>query len=74
MTSPVGVEDCTVSVYVGEYCATAVRVPSIANVMDFCPTGCAALFTVHCRKVYPAGSVAGATRFTLVPYATAVFE
>ena len=34
--------------------------------MDFCPAVCAAPFTVHCEKVYPAGSVAGACRFTLV--------
>ncbi len=52
------------------YCATAVTAASIVNVMDFCPAGCAAPFTVHCEKVYPAGSVAGACRFTLVPYAT----
>ena len=42
----------------------------IVNVMDFCPAVCAAPFNVHCEKVYPAGSVAGAVRFTLVPSAT----
>ena len=52
------------------YCATAVVAAVIVNVMDFCPAVCAAPFTVHCEKVYPAGSVAGACRFTLVPYAT----
>ena len=49
------------------YCATAVVAAVIVNVMDFCPAVCAAPFTVHCEKVYPAGSVAGACRFTLVP-------
>ena len=51
------------------YCATAFTAASIANATDFCPGLCAAPFTVHCEKVYPIGSVAGAARFTLVPYA-----
>ena len=56
------------------YSATAVVAPSIVNVMAFCPAVCAAPFTVHCEKVYPAGSVAGAWRFTLVPLRDAGFR
>ena len=55
------------------YWATAVTAPSIVNAMDFCPRVCAAPFTVHCEKAYPAGSAAGAWRFTLVPLATPAF-
>jgi hypothetical protein len=42
----------------------------IVTVMDFWPAVCAAPFTVHCEKVYPVGSAAGACKFTLVPSAT----
>ena len=38
--------------------------------MDFCPGLCAAPLTVHREKVYAAGSVTGATTFTLVPLQT----
>ena len=49
------------------YCATAVAAAVIVNPRDCCPGVCAAPSTVHCQKAYnPAGSVAGATRFTLV--------
>jgi hypothetical protein len=47
----------------------------IAKVMDFMSAdvvnamGCCPPVNVHCEKVYPAGSVAGAARFTTVPYA-----
>ena len=59
------------SVYVfSVYTATAVVSAAIVKVMDFCPAVCAAPPTVHCAKVYPAGSAAGAWRFTLVPEAT----
>ncbi len=50
------------------YCATAVTGPSMVNVMDFCPSPCSWPFNIHCEKVYPAGSLAGACRFTLAPY------
>ncbi len=56
------------------YCAIAVTAPSTVNVTDFCPGACAAPFTIHCEKVYPAGSVAGATRFTHVPLPTQGME
>ena len=52
------------------YIATAGVAAVMVNVMDFCPGGCAEPLTVHSEKVYPVGSVVGATRFTLVPYAT----
>jgi hypothetical protein len=43
--------------------------PVIVNVMELCPTACGAPFNVHSEKVYtPVESVAGAWRFTLVPY------
>ena len=75
MVSPVGGVDCTVSVYpaFAVYSATAVTAPSIVNVTDFWPGLCAAPFTVHCEKVYPVGSVAGAWRFTFVPLPTPAF-
>ena len=50
------------------YCATAVTDASTVNVTDFPPGVCAAPFTIQCEKLYPAGSVAGATRFTHVPF------
>ncbi len=70
MTTVPGGVDRTVSVWLpafARYRASASTAPSIVNVMDFCPAGCAAPFSVHCRNAYPAGSLAGACRFTLVP-------
>ena len=42
------------------YTASAVVAASIVNVIPFCPAGCAAPFTNHCEKMYPAGPVSGA--------------
>jgi hypothetical protein len=71
MTIPVGGVDCTVNVQVFTvYCATAVVGEVAVGVISFSPAGCGVPFRVQQEKVYPVGSVAGATRSTLVPYAT----
>ena len=68
MLSPVGGVDCTASVASGKYCATAVVGPYLANVMDFTRAVWFVPLTAHSAKVYPAGSAAGAWRFTVGLY------